>query len=367
MATKKVKETTEGIKQKTAVQEETTVIEITAEKPEKKKTRAKKATAEKVADTADTSSTAASALGADKKATAKTQSDSRPRVISIDERKTVETDEDKFNADLLDLAESQKSGKVLTDIIRGEETHGGHTVAVLYHGEIKVIIPVNKAVKPPQNFRDTTEEQALKYMVTKRLGAEIDYVVTHIDVDAGLALGDRLSAMEAKKKQYYFTTDRDGNNRVYSGAIAEARVVATVRGGIFVDIFGVESYIPIAELSYQRIFNAEEKFKVGDRVLVMIENIEKDGTDVKVSASVKKAGENPYERALKKYSVGSSYIGKVTMIDVNGVFVSLDGKVDCLCKFPRERPPRGSQVTVKIMGIENNRIWGVITHTAGII
>ena len=52
------------------------------------------------------------------------------------------------------------------------------------------------------------------------------------------------------------------------------------------------------------------------------------------------------------------------MITTAGVFVSLDG-VDCLCRFPRRgRPPIGTNVTVKILGIdsESKRIWGVIVH-----
>ena len=67
------------------------------------------------------------------------------------------------------------------------------------------------------------------------------------------------------------------------------------------------------------------------------------------------------------YSVDSCYVGTVSMVDVNGVFVALDGGIDCLCSYPkRGRPPRGAQVTVRILGInhESNRIWGAITHIA---
>ena len=49
------------------------------------------------------------------------------------------------------------------------------------------------------------------------------------------------------------------------------------------------------------------------------------------------------------------------MVDTTGVFVALDGSIDCLCSYPkRGRPPRGSRVTVRILGINNdsNRIWG---------
>ena len=38
-----------------------------------------------------------------------------------------------------------------------------------------------------------------------------------------------------------------------------------------------------------------------------------------------------------------------------GVFVALDGGIDCLCSYPkRGRPPRGARVTVRILGINND-------------
>jgi ribosomal protein S1 len=172
--------------------------------------------------------------------------------------------------------------------------------------------------------------------------------------------------MAAKRKEYYFGSDRDGNNRLYEGLNAEARVVSVIRAGIFVDLFGVETYIPLRELSYQRGIDAAAQFQPGQRVLVKILEIDRsDRSNIRVNASVKQATENPYEKALRKYVAGSRYVGTVSMVDTNGVFVSLDGGIDCLCSYPkRGRPPRGSRVTVRIIGINNesNRIWGAITH-----
>ena len=86
-----------------------------------------------------------------------------------------------------------------------------------------------------------------------------------------------------------------------------------------------------------------------------------------MEASVKQTTENPSAQALRKYSVGSKYVGTVSLVDTTGVFVALDGGIDCLCAYPkRGRPPRGARVTVMILGInqEANRIWGAIIHTA---
>lgn len=290
-------------------------------------------------------------------------------VISIDEHRSVETEADKAKNDLIDLMESLRVGKILTGTIQGvERSSDNHSMAVIYHGAFKIVIPAEEAVTPPDDFRDKSPEDVMHYLLTKRLGAEVDFIVKGVDQEANVAAASRLEAMKAKRKQYYFGTDRDGNNLLYSGQCAEARVVSVIRAGIFVDIFGLEVYIPLRELSYQRIMNAAEYFRPGQRILVKILGLDKtDRNNIKVTASVKQSAENPYEKALRRYTVDNRYVGTVSMVDTNGVFVALDGGIDCLCSYPkRGRPPRGARVTVRILGIshETNRIWGAITHIA---
>lgn len=244
----------------------------------------------------------------------------RPKpVVSIDERPTVETEADKAKNDLLDLLESQKTGRILTGTIQGVERpadNPSRSLAVIYHGEFKVIIPAEEAVEPPDDYRGRLPEDVLHYMLTKRLGAEVDYIVKGIDPGSGLAVASRLEAMKAKRKAYYLGTDRDGNNLLYSGVCAEARIVSVIRAGIFVDLFGLEIYIPLRELSYQRWMDAAAYFQPGQRILVKVLEVDRsDRNQIKATASVKQAGENPYEKALRRYSVGNRYVGTVSMVE----------------------------------------------------
>lgn len=292
-------------------------------------------------------------------------------VLSIDGRLGVETEADKARNSLLDLVESLKSRRILTGTVEGierEERAPAHCRAVLYHGDFKVIIPAEEMVELPENLRGRPQGDVFFDLLNKRMGAEVDYVVKGLDAKAGIAAASRLEAMALKRREYYFTPDREGNYQLYGGVCAEGRVVSVIRPGIFVDLFGVEVYIPLAELSYQRMMDATAAFQAGQRVLVKILSIDRmDRDHIRVRASVKQAGENPYEKALRRYSVGNRYVGTVSMVDTTGVFVALDGGVDCLCSYPkRGRPPRGARVTVRILGInqETNRIWGVIVHIA---
>ena len=289
-------------------------------------------------------------------------------VISIDDVRTVETDEDKEKNDLLDLTESLKAGRILTGTVQGVEKTSDDAIAVIYHGAYKVIIPTSEAIELPSDYRDMSQSEVHEYLLTKRLGAEFDYVVKGIDPKAKIAVASRLEAMKIKRRIHYFDTASNTGRRLREGSIAEARVVSVIRSGIFVDLFGVELFIPLKELSYQRIMDAKLYYQTGQRVLVKILKINASGKNtVEVEASVKQTTENPSAQALRKFSVGSKYVGTVSLVDTTGVFVALDGGIDCLCAYPkRGRPPRGARVTVMILGInkEANRIWGAIIHTA---
>lgn len=292
-------------------------------------------------------------------------------VISIDDELGVVTDADKAKNELLDLLESYRGKKHLSGKIQGIENPTGEpskALAVLAYGEYKVIIPLHEAVEPPDDLKGQPLDYMLNYMLNKRLGAEVDYIVKGIDAKAKIAVGSRVEAMQDKRKSYYFGTDRDGNYLLYSDVCAEVRIVSVVRSGIFVDLFGLEVFIPLKELSYQRLTDAESYFAPGQRTLVKILEVDRSSrNNIRVKASVKQAGENPYEKALRKYVVGNRYVGTVSLVDINGVFVSLEGGIDCLCNYPkRGRPPKGARVTIRVLGINynTNRMWGAITHVA---
>ena len=113
-----------------------------------------------------------------------------------------------------------------------------------------------------------------------------------------MAAASRLEAMAIKRREYYTGTGRDGNNLLYEGVCAEGRVVAVVRAGVFVELFGVETFIPLRELSYQRMLDATAVYQPGQRVVVKLLEIHRTDRDhIQVAASVKQANANPYEKA----------------------------------------------------------------------
>ena len=289
-------------------------------------------------------------------------------ILAIDDELGVQTELEKARDKFLDLIESLKTGRYLTDRIQGVEKHsdGGMPRAVIYHGDYKVILMASMVVELPRDLRDREPNEMYLYMLQKRLGSEIDYVIKGVDSNTGLAVGSRTEAMATKRRHYYLNLTREGTFRVYEGLVCEARVVSVIPEGIFVELFGIDVFVPLRELSYTRIPDAMGYFEPGDRILVKITKLDRSyPKNIYVAASVKQVATNPTEKVLEKIDVGGNYAGTVTMIDQTGIFVQLDMGAECRCKFPlRARPPIDARVIVSIDGVsmETKSVWGKITY-----
>lgn len=285
-------------------------------------------------------------------------------IITIEDERTVQTERDMAFADLRELQEAARTGRIMTGIIQGfertDKDYSGSRV-VVYHGSCKILISSMKLVEEPEDFHGKEKAEVYAAMAQKRIGAEIEFVVKTVDEKEFTAVANRVEAMSIRKDNFYLKK----SGIIKEGACAEARIVAVTPFGVWAEIFGVESFINNRELGYQRIHQPSEFFRTGQRVLVKILSVKKDNGKVRVEASIKQAQENPFEKEIWKFAQGSMYLGKVTMVTERGVFVALDGGVECYCKMPtRGRPPRGARATVKIVNIDpvKSRVIGFITH-----
>ena len=78
----------------------------------------------------------------------------RYSVVAIGAQLQAETEAEKNQNALLDLVESMKSRRVLSGTIQGverPENSPSRSMAVLYHGDFKVIIPAEEMVDPPED------------------------------------------------------------------------------------------------------------------------------------------------------------------------------------------------------------------------
>lgn len=106
--------------------------------------------------------------------------------------------------------------------------------------------------------------------------------------------------------------------------VIEGRVTGVVDFGAFVE-FGqhLEGLIHISELAWQRVENPRDLVTVGQPIKAMIIGI--DGT--KISLSLKRLTDDPWQKAVERYSVGQVVTGKVLKLNPFGAFVELDEEI----------------------------------------
>lgn len=256
---------------------------------------------------------------------------------------------------------------------------------VCFYKGWKIYIPREEFLPP---YSLTAEERGDEEEINKRLnwyqGAEVDIIPTSFFSDMKIVVASRVQAMEVKKNQYWFAKNvvRRGHQTVErdllrEGSRVEARIVHVARTLLTIEIFGVESRIPIEEVSYSRLQDLRTKYECGDTTFVRITKLIRsdDTRDVRFEASIKQAYPNPREAAFQMYKKNGIYDGYVVMIKTDpekgersGAFVVLkdgDEEIDILCNYPKDKLVEiGDKVRVGItMKNENSlRMFGNILH-----
>jgi small subunit ribosomal protein S1 len=96
--------------------------------------------------------------------------------------------------------------------------------------------------------------------------------------------------------------------------------------GAFIDLDGLDGLLHITDMSWGRINHPSELLRVGDKIEVMI--LEVDREKERVSLGLKQKNRNPWDDIALKYPVGSKVHGKVVSVVPYGAFVQLEDGVE---------------------------------------
>lgn len=304
----------------------------------------------------------------------------KSKVISMNKRVKAETQDSKNERIARLLDRSVKENYYITEKISGVEVLPSvdDPIAIVYMEDFKIIIPASECVtidKKIDNLRPISEQY--RFLLERRIGAEIDFLVTELDVENKVALASRKAAMNKRIVEQLFQVDPETNNFIVSeGTILEARVVATFRGSVVVEAFGVEMNIPIKELSYARMSNASDEFNVGDWLLVKVLHIHRDieNSVVEIKASVKQASPHPFDG--NTLSENNRYVGEIAYIEMPEgkkprVYVTLTDGNTALCLPPERGDMMGAgmkvQVLITTIVEDEKRIFGRIVQMESIL
>ncbi|MDR2762373.1 MAG: S1 RNA-binding domain-containing protein [Planctomycetaceae bacterium] len=113
-----------------------------------------------------------------------------------------------------------------------------------------------------------------------------------------------------------------------AGQVREGLVRKIIDGGVFVDLGGVDGFIPISKLSWGRVRHPSDVLSEGKRIKVRIDKIE-EGTN-RISLTYRDDSSNPWSNIFEHFQEKTQVRGKVVNITAFGAFIELMPGVDGL-------------------------------------
>lgn len=151
-------------------------------------------------------------------------------------------------------------------------------------------------------------------------------------------------------------------NTLEKDTIVDGEVKRLTNFGAFVEINGVDGLLHVSEISWGRVEKPGDVLKIGDKIKVYILNVDKENK--KVSLSMKKLTEDPWNNADIKYPAGNIVLGKVMRFAPFGAFVQLEPGVDGLVHIsqishnrinkPEDALKIGETVKAKILDVNKD-------------
>jgi len=277
-------------------------------------------------------------------------------------------EDDEFETMWHELTGVYKGRKTLPVTVTGiERTKTQGYVVVTYYKTQRILVPMTEMmIRLEENSSD-------EYNITERLaracnsmlGSEIDVIIKGMDKPNESIVASRKDAMNRKRERFYLTPLSDGLPQVRVGRVVEARIVGTTQNVARLEIFGVETTMSAAQLSWDWISNVSEKFHVGDTIDVLITDVNADGIEnIRVTSDVKSITRNLSRDNLHKCAVQNKYIGEVTNVRNGVAYLRLKIGVNAIAhtNYDRRTPARGD-----IVGLVITRINPEFANVSGII
>jgi len=125
---------------------------------------------------------------------------------------------------------------------------------------------------------------------------------------------------------------------------AKKGVVKTLKDyGAFVDIGGVDGFLHIGEISWNRIRHPSDVLSEGQEVDVQILSLDKDRQ--RIGLGMRQLSQNPWDAATQKFAQGTTVSGRVTRTTDFGAFVELEPGVEGLVHISELDYRRVNKVT----------------------
>ena len=160
--------------------------------------------------------------------------------------------------------------------------------------------------------------------LTQFVGNTYDFKIVKLNEDRKNVVLSRRELIEAERserRQQFLGTMSAGDK-------VEGTVKNITDFGAFLDLDGIDGLLHITDMSWARLTHPSEAVKPGDRLTVVVLEINKDKE--RISLGLKQLQSNPWDRLEERFPIGQKIKGKVTNLMPYGAFVQIEEGIEGL-------------------------------------
>lgn len=259
-----------------------------------------------------------------------------------------------------DLDQAKKNNDTLT--VRVIEANTGGVIVEINEG-LRGFVPSsqlkNSRIYSSDSFVGKSDAvKALQSKLAEMIGEELQVKVMEINKEKNKVI--------LSEKSVYSDTDVQQRTQTLTnlkvGDVLKGEVTGIAPFGLFVNAQGLEGLVHLSEISWDKVTNPSDFFKIGDIVEVKVLGLQDNGK--RVAYSIKRLMPDPWKNIVNKYKVGQVVEGEIKSVADYGVFVKIEDGLNGLVhiselsnklvKHPSQIVKVGDKIKVMIISISND-------------
>ncbi len=156
-------------------------------------------------------------------------------------------------------------------------------------------------------------------------GANIDYVITHIDREAEFAVASRKMALARIRSSR-------SRSRIRVGSIVDADILSVGKAVSTISYNGYDMVLSQRDICYASIPDLREIMRPGEKCKALVKEFSREDNVLRLS--IKEASPHPFEGVETRHPLKATRIGVIVGKYKGGVFCRLnDGITNVLCSY----------------------------------
>ena len=184
-----------------------------------------------------------------------------------------------------------------------------------------------------------------------------EFKILKINIERKNVVVSRRELLEAEK----ISKKAELLENIKEGDVREGVVKNITDFGVFLDLDGIDGLLHITDMTWKRIKHPSEMVHLGQKLNVMILNVDKEKGRVALGLKQKEA--NPWDQIEKKYPQGTRVKGKIVNLLPYGAFIEIEPGIEGLIHVsemswvknitdPSEIVKKGDEVEAIVLSVQ---------------